>query len=164
MRVHRSILCSLVLAAAPVLARAQALSSQLVEQINTSTRARVRLVTGSRGTLYAPRADSTSLAYDRSEFLNRGGSVVALSAPLPIGQIAEIQVSNGSHADNGAKIGGGVGAGLALLAVAACSGSICQPSTGQAVGAVVVWTFIGAGVGALIGSLSPRWKTIYAVR
>ncbi len=91
--------------------------------------------------------------------------MVALPAPLSISQIAEIQVTNGSHAGNGAKIGGLVGAGLALFAVAACSGSnsICQPSTGQAVGAVVELTFLGAGVGVLIGSLSPRWKTIYAV-
>src|SRR5258708_14750822 len=164
MLVHRSMCCWLVLAASPVFAMSQALAPQIVEQINAATRVRVRLVTGSRGTIYAPRADSTSLTFDRSSFLNRGGSVVTLPAPLAVGQIAAIDVMDGSHAGSAAKIGGGVGAGIALLAGGGWPGTLCQPTTGQAIGAVVVWTIIGGAVGALFGSGSPRWRTIYAVR
>lgn len=152
----------LVLAATPTRAAPQALAPQIVEQINAATTVRVRLMTGSRGTLYAPRADSTSLVFERSSFLNSGGSVVALPAPLAIAHVAEIDVPDGSHAGSGAKIGAGVGAGVALLAVAGCSGSICEVTTGEAVGAVVVWAVIGGALGALFGSGSPRWKTICA--
>ena len=165
MRVHRGILFSLVLGTMPVLARTQTLDSQIVEQINAASQVRVRLVTGARGTLYAPRADSMSLAYHRSQFPYGGGGV-ALRGSLSIGQITEIQVTKGSHAGHGATLGGGVGLGLALLAVALCSpsDSICHPSTGEAVRAAVGCTLIGTTVGALIGSISPRWKSIYDVR
>jgi hypothetical protein len=161
MRIQRSFLCCLVLAGAPALGRAQVLSSGAVDQINASTRVRVRLHEGRQGKLYAPRADSTSLTYDRSEFLDRGGRLVTLPPPLSIRQLTEIQVPRGSHAGSGAKIGAGVGAGLALLAIVVCHGTICQPSTGEAAVAVVVWALLGTGVGALIGDLSPRWHTVY---
>jgi hypothetical protein len=163
MRIQRGFLCCLVLAAAPTLGRAQVLSSGIVDQINASTRVRVRLREGRQGNLYAPRADSMSLTYDRGEFLDRGGRLVKLPPPLSIRQLAEIKVAQGSHAGSGARIGAGVGAGLAILAIVVCQGTLCQPSSGEAAAAVVVWTVAGAGVGALIGSLSPRWHTVYAV-
>jgi len=162
MRGSRVVFCLLLLAGAPVLASAQELGSEIVGQINASSKARVRLVEGPRATLYSPKADSTSLGFKRGEFVNHAGSVVQLSQPLGVAQVAEIQVAKGSNAGKGAKIGGGIGAALALIAVAAASGdSYVSPSTGQAVGAVVVWTFIGGGVGALIGSASTRWKPVY---
>lgn len=164
MLVRRSMFCWLVLAATPALAQPQALAPQIVEQINAATSVRVRLVTGGRGTLHAPRADSTSIAFERSAFLNSGGSVVAMPAPLAIGRIAEIDVPDGSHAGSAAKVGAGVGAGIAILAVAGCQGTICEPTASQAVSAVVLWAVIGGAVGALFGSGSPRWKTVYAVR
>ena len=164
MLVRLSMVGWLVLAVTPARATPQALAPLIVEQINAASTARVRLVTGSRGTLYAPRADSTSITFERSAFLNSGGSFVALPPPLATSQVAEIAVPNGSHAGSGAKIGAGVGAGVALLAVAGCSGSICEVTAGEAVGVVTVWTVIGGALGALFGSGSPRWKTIYAVR
>jgi hypothetical protein len=162
MRGSRVVSCLLLLAGAPVLASAQELGSEVVGQINASSKARVRLLEGPRATLYSPKADSTSLGFKRGEFVNHAGSVVQLSQPLGVAQVAEIQVAKGSNAGKGAKIGGGIGAALALLAIAVTSGDpYVSPSTGQAVGAVVVWTFIGAGVGALIGSASTRWKPVY---
>jgi hypothetical protein len=172
MPLHRAFLCFLLLAVSPLVrGAAQVLPPDVVEQINAATRARVRLVEGARVTLYAPRADSTSLTYDPNKVVDRGGGTAALPAPLSIGQLAEIEVPSGSRAGRGAVIGGavgaGIGAGLALLLIAVCSGnnSYCQPSSGQAVGGFVGLTLIGAGAGAgvgvLIGSLSPRWKTVY---
>lgn len=161
MLIRLSTLGWLVFVVTPTRATPQALAPQIVEQINAATRVRVRLVTGNRGTLYAPRADSAVLAFDRSAFFNSGGSVVVLPPPLAIARVAQIDVPDGSHAGHGAKIGAGIGAGVALLAVAACSGSICGVTAGEAVGAVAVWSVIGAGLGAVFGSGSPRWRTIY---
>jgi len=163
MRIHRGILFSLVLGTMPVLARTQTLDSQIVEQINAASKVRVRLVTGARGTLYAPRADSMSLATTAASLCMgrwRGTTWVP-----SIGQIGEIQVTKGSHAGHGATLGGGVGLGLALLAVA-----LCSPATAFAIlrrGGCTCGCrvhLIGTTVGALIGSISPRWKSIYDVR
>jgi hypothetical protein len=152
----------LLVAGVPVLATSQELPANVVQQINASTKARVRLVGGGSGTLYSPKADPTSLSSNRSSLLDSGGTAVSGSQLLPIAQLAEIQVAHGSHAGSGAKIGGGLGAALALLAVALTSGQdYVSPTTGQAVAAVVGWTGIGAGIGALIGSASPRWQTVY---
>jgi len=162
MRGSRVVFCLLLLAGAPVLASAQELGADVVGQINASSKARVRLIEGPRATLYSPKADSTSLGFKRGEFVNHAGSVVQLPQPLGVAQVAEIQVAKGSNAGKGAKIGGGIGAALALLAVAAMSGDpYVSPTTGQAVTGVVAWTLIGGGVGALIGSASTRWKPVY---
>jgi len=162
MRGSRVVFCLLLLAGAPVLASAQELGADVVGQINASSKARVRLIEGPRATLYSPKADSTSLGFKRGEFVNHAGSVVQLPQPLGVAQVAEIQVAQGTHAWKGAKIGGGIGAALALLAVAAMSGDpYVSPTTGQAVTGVVAWTLIGGGVGALIGSASTRWKPVY---
>src|SRR5262245_46329326 len=162
MRVPRSALCLLILTIEPVLVLGQTLPSAVIEQINVASKARVNLVEGGRGTVYGPTADSTSVAFARSEFLNQAGNTVDLPSPFVVGQMREIQLARGNHAGKGAAIGAAAGATLALLAVLAASGeTLTAPSTGQAVGAVVVWSGIGAGVGALIGAASPRWKTVY---
>lgn len=164
MRVKLSILCWLVLLALPALAGTQALPWAVVQQINASGRIRVLLTDRRRATLHRPRADSMIVSFDHGTFLNRGGSVVELSPPVSSGQIAQIDVANGSHAGGGARIGAGIGAGLALVAVVGCQDSICEPTTSEAVSLVVGWSFVGAGIGAFIGSLSPRWRTIYPPR
>ena len=162
MRVYQIAFSLLILAGVPTLVVGQTLSSAAIEQINASSKAKVRLVEGGRGTVYQPTADSSSVGFKRSEFLNRGGNTVELPSPFEVNQVREIQVKVGSHAGKGAQLGGVIGATLALAAVLVTSGDpYVSPSTGQAVGAVVVWTGIGAGVGALIGKASPRWKTVY---
>lgn len=162
MRGSRVVSCLLLLAGAPVLASAQELGSDVVGQINASSKARVRLIEGPRATLYSPKADSTSLEFKRGEFVNNAGSVVQLSQPLGVAQVAEIQVAKGNHAWKGAQIGGGIGAALALLAIAVTAGDpYVSPTPGEAVTGLVVWTAIGGGVGALIGSASTRWKPVY---
>jgi hypothetical protein len=162
MRGNRVLYCLLLLGGAPVLASAQELGSDVVGQINASSKARVRLIQGPRATLYSPKADSTSLDFKRGEFVNHAGSVVQLSQPLGVAQVEEIQVAQGTHAGKGAKIGAGVGAGFILLMLVvnkAIDGY--PPTTGQAVGGVVAWSLIGSGIGALIGSASTRWKPVY---
>ena len=163
MRGSRVVFCLLLLAGAPVLASAQELGSEIVGQINASSKARVRLVEGPRATLYSPKADSTSLGFKRGEFVNHAGSVVQLSQPLQVVQVAEIQVAKGSNAGKGATIGAGIGLALGLLAVAVASSedSYLSPSTGQYASGVVVFTLVGSGIGALIGSTSTRWKPVY---
>ncbi len=164
MRGSRVVSCLLLLAGAPVLASAQELGSEVVGQINAASKARVRLIEGSRVTLYSPEADSTSLRFKGGEFVNHAGNGVQLSQPLPVAQVAEIQVANGTHAGKGAMIGAVIGAALALLSIAVASSgddSYYSPTTGEAVGGVVVFTLIGGGIGALIGSTSTRWKPVY---
>ena len=164
MRGSRVVSCLLLLAGAPVLASAQELGSEIVGQINASSKARVRLIEGPRATLYSPKADSTSLGFKRGEFVNHAGSVVQLSQPLQVAQVAEIQVAKGSNAGKGAMIGAGIGAALALIAIAASSSednSYYSPSTGEYASGVVVLTLVGSGIGALIGSASTRWKPVY---
>ncbi len=162
MRFHRIVSCLLGLAGVPALASAQALGPEAIEQINTAAQARVRLLDGGHGTVYSPAADSTSLNFKHSVFSNGGGPTMELPGPFQVSQVTKIQVAAGSNAGKGATIGGVIGAALALVAIASTSGSIAAPTTGQAVAGVVVWTGIGAGIGALVGKGSTRWKTVYA--
>ena len=136
----------------------RSLASDVVGQINASSKARVRLIEGPRATLYAPKADSTSLGFKRGEFVNHAGSVVQLSQPLcGVAQVAEIQVAKGSNAGKGAMIGAGaLGTALALLAVA--DRRLEDSFTRRALGStrvVAVFTLVGSGIGALIGSTQP---------
>jgi hypothetical protein len=140
---------------------AQTLSLEAIEEINAASKARARLRDGGWINLYDARADSTSLTFRRGEFLNRGGTLVEVNPPLLVSQLTQIQVSLGSRAASGAKIGGGIMAGLTMIAIVGCQGTSCEPTSGQALTALVGWTGIGAGVGALIGSGSSRWKTIH---
>jgi hypothetical protein len=144
-------------------ATAQTPPPEAMQQVNVASRIRVRLASGERATLYAPAIDSGSLSYTGSRFLGHGGSLAQLTPPLPVSQITQIQVPHGSHALLGGKIGAGVGCGLSLLAIAVTAGdSWTSPTAEEAGRAIVALTFIGAGVGALIGSASPRWRTVYS--
>jgi hypothetical protein len=145
----------------PLVARAQMLSPRTIEQINTAAKVRVHLRDGRQGTLHGPEADSTALTYRRSHFLGRGGIWFEMRGPLAVQDVERIEVPVGSRAASGAKIGAAAMAALTLVAIAGCAGSICEPSSGDAVVALVFWPAIGAGVGALIGSGSTRWKTVY---
>ena len=164
MRFHRMVSCLLGLAGVPALASAQALGREAIEQINTAAQARVHLLDGGQGTVYSPAADSTSLNFKHSAMSNRGGPTVELPGPFQVDQVTKIQVAQGTNAGKGAMIGGAIGAGLVLLAVAGTSGTYAAPTTGQAFAAAIVWTGIGAGIGALIGGRSTHWKTVYPAK
>lgn len=162
MRSYQIVASALLLASLSAEVCAQELASGVIQQVRAASKIRVRLVQGGWGTLDSPAVDSASLSYTGSRFLNRGGGNMQLAAPLPMAQVAQIQVPHGSQAGRGARIGGVVGLGLSLLAIAVTAGDgWVSPTTGQAVGAMVGWTAIGAGVGALIGSTSRRWTTVY---
>jgi hypothetical protein len=149
---HRIVASWLLLVGLSAEVSAQVLAPEVVQQIRAASKIRVRLVGDGWRTLHAPIVDSVSLSYSGSQ----------PEPPLPITQVGRIQVPNGSHAGAGAAIGGAVGLGLSLLAVAVTAGDgWVSPTTGQAVGAVVVWTALGAGLGAMIGKTSPRWTTVY---
>jgi hypothetical protein len=151
----------LALITAPSL-RGQAFSPRAIADINHAPLVHVQLTAGTRGTLVNPQADSLSLRYGQSHVRNRGGSIVELAAPLPVADVLEIQRPIGTNAGKGARIGGIVGASLAVLAVIAASGDEwTAPTAGQSVAAIGVWTLLGAGVGSLIGNGSTRWETIY---
>jgi hypothetical protein len=146
----------------PAEATAQTLPPEAMQQVNAASRIRVRLATGERGTLYAPAIDFGTLSYTGSRFLGEGGTLAQLTPPLQVSQITQIQVPHGSHALLGGKIGAAVGCGLSLLAIAVTAGdSWTSPTSEEAGRAIVALTAVGAGVGALIGSASPRWRTVY---
>jgi hypothetical protein len=163
MRVPAIACCLLFRFALPALVLGQTLSADAIRQINTASKARVNLVERGRGTVYNPTADSSSVAFARSEFMNNGGVYENLASPFEVTHVTEIQVARGTHAGKGAAIGGGIGAVIGLLTVAVASGeSLGSPTTGETVGAIALCTGVGAGVGALLGLTSTRWKTVYA--
>jgi hypothetical protein len=162
MRFYEIVVSSLLIVCLSAEVSAQELASGVSHQISAASKVRVQLVGGQWGTLHQPGLDTAGLSYTGSRFLNRGGGYVQLATPLPLAQVTQIQVPNGSLAGRGARIGGALGLGLSLLAIAATSGdSWVSPTTGQAVGAAIAWTATGAGVGAIIGSASRRWTTVY---
>ena len=160
---YRSILeCSALLIGLWARAAAQTLPLDAMQQVNGSSRVRVRLASGEWETVYRPVVDSESLSYSASGLIGQGGRVAQLPPPLPVARIAQIQVPHGSHALVGGKIGAGIGCALSLLAIAVASGDSWTSPTGAEAGrAIVTLTLIGGGVGALIGSASPRWRTVY---
>jgi hypothetical protein len=159
MRSYYIIAQSLLLVSLSAEVCAQELPAVIRQQISAAPKVRVQLVRGDWGTLQAPGLDSAGLSYTGSRFPNKGAD---LAAPLPMAQVAQIQVPNGSLAGRGARIGATVGLGLSLLAIAVTAGdSWVSPTAGQAVAAAIGWTAMGAGVGAIIGSASQRWTTVY---
>ena len=101
-------------------------------------------MSGARQGAGAPYTDSATLSYSASRFLNRSANATQLASPLPVAQIAQIQVPHGSHAAPGAKIGGAFGLGLAVFAVAVTAGdSWVSPTPEQAGEAIVGLTAVG---------------------
>ena len=158
MRSHAVITALLLLAGWTVPAAAQGLSTETLQAINTASRARVRLAdagwhrlaeSGQRGS-----ADGTQV-YVRD---SSGSSLSEVS----LRDVRELQVARGSNAGNGATIGGVVGLALGIAAViVASSDPWTTPSGGQAIAGMLVFTAAGAGIGALAGSASTHWQTVY---
>jgi hypothetical protein len=124
---------------------------------------RVRVTTDSGawvGTLV--QHDSTSIT------LHGPGLSDSAAVTLPLDRVRQLEISVGrqSNAGKGALIGFGVGAatGLALGIGCASSDSFFQCNGSQVVESTVVFGFIGAGVGGLVGlaSSSERWVKVTA--
>ena len=109
------------------------------------------------------RQDSTSIT------LHGPGLSDSSAVTLPLDRVRQLEMSVGrqSNAGKGALIGFGVGAatGLAVGIGCASSDTLFQCSGGEVVEATVVFGFIGAGVGGLVGlaSSSERWEKVAAV-
>ena len=109
------------------------------------------------------RRDSTSMT------LHGPGLSDSSAVTLPLDRVRQLEMSVGrqSNAGKGALIGFGVGAatGLAVGIGCASSDTLFQCSGGDVVEATVVFGFIGAGVGGLVGlaSSSERWEKVAAV-
>ena len=162
MLARRLVTSSLLLFVVSSRAGAQELAPDVVRQISAASVVRVTLADGGRRTLYHPAVDAGGLAY--SDTLGLGNHRhVEPAPPLPMAQVTRIQVPGGSHARGGATVGGILGLGLGILGVreASAEDSWVSPTPGEAVGAMMITTALGAGVGALIGAAMPRWNTVY---
>ena len=158
MRSHAVITALLLLAGRVVPAAAQGLSTETLQAINTASRARVRLADPGwhrlAGTGQGASADGT-LVYVRD---GAGSSLSEVS----LRDVRELQVARGSNAGKGAFIGGGIGLALGIAAViAASSDDWTTPNGGQAIVGMLFFTATGAGIGALAGSASTHWQTVY---
>lgn len=158
MRSH-TLVAVLLLVVGPIArAAAQDLSAETLQAINAATHARVRLAEPGWHRLAGTGRAST----DSTLVYVRDGKPSSSLTEVSLRDVRELQVSRGSNAGKGAFIGGGIGLGLAIVAViAASSDEWTTPSGGQAIGAMLLNTAAGAGIGALIGGASTRWKTVY---
>jgi hypothetical protein len=118
-------------------------------------------VSGRWGTRYlvGPHLSGRSLAFETMEPPD------SATTQLTLDGIDRIQV-RGNAAGTGALIGAGIGlvGGLATgigLTSSLCSDGGCGDTGGGTAFLAIVSTFGGALLGALIGSASKRWHTIY---
>jgi len=160
---HRLVASSVLVLALSSEAAAQELAPEVAQQISAASKIRVTLAGGAQRTLYDPAVDASGLAYSNGGPGPVGGRLHAEpGSSLPMNQVTRIQVPAGSHAGGGAQIGGALGLGLGIFGVIQASGDTwISPTAGEAVGAMMITTALGASVGALIGTAVPRWKTVY---
>jgi hypothetical protein len=159
MRSHAVITVLLLLAGRIIPAEGQDLSTETLLAINTASHARVRLADPGwhrlAGAGRGASADGT-LVYVRD---SSGGSSLS---EVSLRDVRELQVARGSNAGKAAFIGGGIGLALGIAAViAASSDDWTTPSGGQAIVGMLFFTATGAGIGALVGSASTHWQSVY---
>jgi hypothetical protein len=159
MRAHAVVTVLLLLVGRGVPAAAQELSAETLQAINTASRARVRLGDAEWHRL---AGTGSGMSPDGARVYVHDGGATAPVTEVVVGDIRELQVAGGSNAGKGAFIGGAIGLGLGLVAVVALSGDEwTTPSGGQAIAGMLLNTAAGAGLGALIGSASTHWRTVY---
>lgn len=109
-----------------------------------------------------PRLVADSLQFERGQMVDHSGRRVAVPGPLALGTIDRIAVREGTHAGRGALIGGAIAAGFGLAAgIAMSQDEFFQAGPGEVAAMTVVFGAGGAGLGALIGALVPRWRPVY---
>jgi hypothetical protein len=138
---------------------AQELSSETLQAINTAAHARVRLADAEWHRL---AGTGSGMSSDHAQVYVRAGRADSPVTEVSLRDVRELQVARGSNAGKGAFIGGALGLGLGIVAVIGASGDDwTTPTPGQAVTAMLVSTIAGAGIGALVGSASTHWRTVY---
>ena len=158
MRAH-AVVTALLLLTRVIPASAQELSAETLQAINAASRARVRL--GDEG-WHRLAGTGRGMSADGGRLYVRDGKADSSLTEVALGDVRELQVARGSNAGKGAFIGGAIGLGLSIVAVIALSGDDwATPSAGQAVAGMLVNTAAGAGIGALVGSASTHWRTVY---
>ena len=111
--------------------------------------------------LSAPRITGTGLEYSDAQPPRFGGwTVASLPNPIPARQISNLQIRVGSSR-RGAIIGGIAGGILAAALGAAGASAEGVGDPGGLLGFVFLGALNGAGGGALIGMVVPRWQTVY---
>ncbi|PYP20842.1 MAG: hypothetical protein DMD53_09770 [Gemmatimonadetes bacterium] len=165
------VVAMMALTITPVL-RAQVTSPQFRDQINAAVKIRAVGAWG-RAELTEPRVDADTIRYSRARVLASFSTPSALPQPrglvlpqpLPLEDLTEIQVPSGNDAAHGAVAGGlllgliGLVAGVATSSCDSCLGR--GASAGNVIGVALIGGAIGAGIGALLGSTSTRWMTVY---
>lgn len=87
-----------------------------------------------------------------------------MPGPLRVDQLSQIQIARGSHAASGAGLGAAIGAGLGIvLSAGANAQDAGYFTTSDYLQGTATLAVLGAALGALIGSGSPRWHTVYPV-
>lgn len=112
------------------------------------------------GKLLAPlQPSSDSVAYCRYPGPPCGSSSTSGRENRTIADLRRVEVSHGSRAGRGALIGGGVAvAVLGLGRIAFANQDSPAPLTGERLAGAITFVALGAGVGALIGRRSTRWR------
>jgi hypothetical protein len=144
--------------------KAQGLSDSLAASIDSAPRLRVRLSTR-WVMLDHPRIQRDSLTFATGRTIDRGGRWITVKPPLSLAAVQAIQRASGNRAAKGALWGGAIGTGLGLvLAIGAASEpqSYGSPTGSESAELVIGLGVVGGLVGALIGSRSTRWVTIYS--
>ena len=158
MRAH-AVVTALLLLTRVIPASAQELSAETLRAINAASRARVRLADDDWHRLAGPGRAASSEG-DRV-YLGDSSSTSSLTG-VPLHDVRELQVARGSNAGKGGSLGGVIGLGFGIVAVILASGDDwTTPTPGEAVTGMLITTAAGAGIGALVGSASTRWRTVY---
>jgi hypothetical protein len=156
---HTVVTALLLLAGRFLQAAAQEVSTEALQAINTAAHARVRLPDGAWHPLAGNGHGGSS---DGTMVYVRGDGAGSAPTEVPVRDVRQLQVSHGSNAGKAAFIGGGIGLALGITAViAASSDDWTTPNGGQAIVGMLFFTATGAGIGALIGSASTHWQTVY---
>lgn len=152
----------LSLSAVSVAAAQHSARDSLAARLDAVARIRTHSAAG-WAELEHPRLIGDTLDFERGEMLDRrSGRRVAVPGPLALATIDRIDVRAGTHAGRGALIGGLIGAGLGLAAgIALSQDEFFQASPGDVAAVTLVFGAGGAGLGALLGALVPRWQPVY---
>jgi len=156
------VLVWLSLTTLPVAAAQQSTTDSLAARLDAVARIRAHSAAG-WAELEHPRLVGDSLDFDRGQMIDRhSGRRVTVAGPLALGTIDRIDARAGAHAGRGALIGGLIGAGLGLAAgIAMSQDEFFQASGGEVAAVTLVFGAGGAGLGALLGALVPRWQPVY---
>jgi hypothetical protein len=102
---------------------------------------------------------ATGLVFD-SQSLTFKDNRTGKSMVVPLSEVEYVQAKTGSHAGEGALIGGGL---FLLAALAAWAEAEADPNTEvtNAGTVIAIATAVGVGTGLVVGSFLPKERTVY---